>query len=70
MPAFTLFGSVLLRKEAWNARAGLGVALSLVGVIAVIVNGSVSALLSLRLNDGDLLFVAALACGVLYGLTG
>ncbi|PZM64969.1 DMT family transporter [Paenibacillus dendritiformis] len=70
MPAFTLLGSVLLRKEAWNPRAGLGVALSLVGVIAVIVNGSLSALLSLRLNYGDLLFVAALVCGVLYGLTG
>ncbi|WP_141434481.1 DMT family transporter [Bacillus sp. 03113] len=70
MPVFTMLGSVLFCKENWSNKSGIGLALSLMGVIIVIVKGSLSALVSLSFNLGDLLFVAALLCGVIYGLTG
>ena len=44
--------------------------LSLIGVIVVITSGSINTLMSLSFNKGDLLFIAALICGVLYSLTG
>lgn len=70
MPVFTMLGSVLFYKETWSHKSGVGLVLSLLGVIIVIVEGSLSALLSVSFNLGDLLFVAALICGVIYGLTG
>ncbi|WP_223069061.1 DMT family transporter [Paenibacillus caui] len=70
MPVFTMLGSVLFGKETWSTKSGIGLFLSLIGVVIVIVKGSLSALLALSFNLGDLLFVAALFCGVIYGLTG
>ncbi|WP_233147239.1 DMT family transporter [Paenibacillus selenitireducens] len=70
MPVFTMVGSVLFCKGNWNNKFGIGLSLSLMGVIIVIVKGSLSALSSLSFNLGDLLFVAALLCGVIYALTG
>lgn len=70
MPVFTTIGSVLLFKENWSNKFGLGLFLSLMGVVIVLVKGSFSALLSFSFNLGDLLFAAALLCGVIYGLVG
>lgn len=70
MPVFTALGSVLFLKESWSGRTGIGLLLTSIGVLIVITEGSLDALLFLSLNIGDLMFVAALICGVLYGLAG
>lgn len=70
MPVFTMLGAVILGKEKWNNKAGVGLAISMIGVIIVIVKGSFSVLFSLSYNLGDLLFVGALLCGVMYALMG
>lgn len=70
MPVFTMLGAVLLGKEKWNNKSGIGLALSMIGVIMVIVKGSLSNLFALSFNLGDILFVGALLCGVVYALIG
>ncbi|KMY31935.1 membrane protein [Lysinibacillus xylanilyticus] len=70
LPVFTMLGAVIFGKEKWNNKAGTGLALSMIGVIIVIVKGSLSDLFSLAFNLGDLLFVGALLCGVIYALMG
>ncbi|MCM3341870.1 DMT family transporter [Paenibacillus sp. MER TA 81-3] len=70
MPVFTALGAVLFLKESWSGRTGLGLILTSIGVLVVITEGSLDALLSSSLNIGDLMFVAALICGVLYSLAG
>lgn len=70
MPVFTMLGAVLLGKEKWNNKSGIGLALSMIGVIMVIVKGSLSNLFALSFNLGDILFVGALLCGVVYALMG
>lgn len=70
MPIFVTLGSILFLNEKWNSKVGISLLLSLIGVIIVITKGSLDMLLSLAFNVGDLLFLAALACGVIYGLVG
>ncbi|MFJ8517585.1 DMT family transporter [Lysinibacillus xylanilyticus] len=70
LPVFTMLGAVIFGKEKWNNKAGTGLALSMIGVIIVIVKGSFSDLFSLAFNLGDLLFIGALLCGVIYALMG
>lgn len=70
MPVFVTLGAILFFKESWSIKVGISLALSLVGVIVVITGGSMNILMSLSFNKGDLLFIAALTCGVLYSLTG
>lgn len=70
MPVFVSLGAILFLKEAWTGRLAISLFLSLLGVLAVITKGSISLLFSLSFNTGDLLFIAALACGVIYGLVG
>jgi len=70
MPVFVTLGAILLFKESWSIKVGISLILSLVGVIVVITSGSMHILMSLSFNKGDLLFIAALTCGVLYSLTG
>lgn len=70
MPVFTMLGAFILGKEKWNNKSGIGLALSMIGVIIVIVKGSFSDLFALSFNLGDILFVGALLCGVVYALMG
>ncbi|PIE95312.1 EamA family transporter [Bacillus fungorum] len=70
MPVFVTLGAILFFKESWSLKIGISLILSLIGVIVVITSGSVHKLMSLSFNNGDLLFIAALICGVLYSLTG
>ncbi|USG68103.1 DMT family transporter [Brevibacillus ruminantium] len=69
-PVFITLGAVLFLKEAWNKKLGIGLLLSLTGVFLVIINGSWETLVSFTFNTGDMLFLAALLCWVLYGLLG
>ncbi|NME97785.1 DMT family transporter [Aneurinibacillus aneurinilyticus] len=70
MPVFVTVGAVLFLKEAWSRTTALSLVLSLVGVVIVITKGSFNTISSLSFNVGDVLFLAALACGVAYGLLG
>ncbi len=70
MPVFVTLGAILFFKESWSIKVGISLMLSLIGVIVVITSGSINTLMSLSFNKGDLLFIAALICGVLYSLTG
>lgn len=70
MPVFVTLGAILFFKESWSIKVVISLTLSLVGVIVVITGGSMHILMSLSFNKGDLLFIAALTCGVLYSLTG
>ncbi|WP_459499295.1 DMT family transporter [Bacillus sp. C1] len=70
MPVFVTIGAVLFFKEPWSIKIAISLILSLIGVIVVITKGSLHILLAMSFNQGDLLFIAALACGVLYSLTG
>ena len=67
---FCNIGSNIIFKESWSIKVGISLILSLIGVIVVITSGSLDTLMSLSFNKGDLLFIAALICGVLYSLTG
>ncbi|KIV56866.1 hypothetical protein AM501_29435 [Aneurinibacillus migulanus] len=70
MPLFVTLGAVLFLRETWSSKIGISLVLSLIGVIIVITKGSLDTFLSLSFNKGDLLFIAALTCGVLYSLVG
>lgn len=69
-PVLITLGAVLFLKESWNKKLGIGLLLSLSGVLLVIVKGSWEAMTSLSFNAGDLLFLSALLCWALYGLIG
>lgn len=69
-PVFVTIGAFFFLKESWNTRIGVGLLLSLFGVILVIIKGSLQAFLSLKFNIGDLLLLGALVCWVTYGLIG
>lgn len=70
MPLFVSLGAILFFKEAWNSKLGISLALSFIGVVLVIAKGSLERLASLSFNEGDLLFIGALLCGVIYSLVG
>lgn len=70
MPLFVSLGAILFFKEAWNGKLGISLALSFIGVVLVITKGSLERLASLSFNEGDLLFIGALLCGVVYSLVG
>lgn len=69
-PVFITLGAVIFLDEKWNKGLGLGLVLSLVGVIVVISKGSLHTLLQLEFNTGDLLFIGGLICWVSHGLLG
>jgi drug/metabolite transporter (DMT)-like permease len=69
-PVLITLGAVIFLGEKGNKRLGLGLALSLLGVIVVISKGSIQTLLQLQFNTGDILFLCALVCWVAHGLLG
>ena len=70
MPLFVSLGAMLFFKERWSGKFGISLVLSFIGVVIVITKGSWHRLASLSFNEGDLLFLAALMCGVIYSLVG
>jgi drug/metabolite transporter (DMT)-like permease len=54
--------------EALSARQGLGVALSLLGVLAVVCRGDPAVLFGLRFSAGDLWILAAMVAWALYSV--
>lgn len=70
MPLFVALGAIVFFQEAWSGKLGISLMLSFIGVIIVITKGSIDSLVSLSFNQGDLLFLAALLCGIVYSLVG
>jgi len=69
-PVLMTLGAVLFLREEWNKRIGIGLSLSLGGVMVVISQGSFATILQLDFNRGDLLFIGGLICWVSHGLLG
>lgn len=59
IPVFVMVGSYLLYKERITVIQGLGVLVTLVGVVVVVTGGSFERLVTLTVNDGDLLMLIA-----------
>ena len=58
--------SRVLFGERWSARQALGVAISLGGVVAIVVRGELTALAGLQLNGGDLWVLFATLSWAIY----
>ncbi|MEC5424606.1 DMT family transporter [Virgibacillus sp. C22-A2] len=69
-PVLLTCGAVLFLGEVWNKQLGLGLVLSLLGVIIVISEGSLETIMRMEFNKGDLLFLGGLICWVIHGLLG
>lgn len=69
-PVFMTLGAVLFLKEKWSLRLGIGIGISLFGVVTVILKGSIQNLIMLSFNFGDLLFIGALIGWFTHGLLG
>ncbi len=68
MPVLIVLLSYLFFKETISLRQGLGIALSLVGVVIIIARGQLATLLALSLNGGDLLVLVAVASYAAYSV--
>jgi drug/metabolite transporter (DMT)-like permease len=62
MPVLIVVISYLLYREKLTGRQTIGVALSLAGALIIIIQGNPGILLSLSLNQGDLLIFMAVLC--------
>jgi drug/metabolite transporter (DMT)-like permease len=62
MPVLIVALSFLLFREKISGRQTLGVVLSLGGAMVIIVQGNINTLLSLSLNQGDILIFMAVVC--------
>ena len=69
-PVTTSLVAVLFLGERWSLRQGLGAVISAVGVLIVITRGDLSTLLSLSLNRGEMLLLAAVATWTTYAILG
>lgn len=69
-PVLLAAGAIVLLDEPKNKQLLIGIPLSLIGVLFVITEGSITTLLALNFNYGDLIFIGALICWTLHGLIG
>ena len=65
-PALIAVTSFIVFAERLSWRQVLGIAISLLGVLVVVIQGDVVALLALKFNSGDLLFLAATLIWAIY----
>lgn len=61
-PIITTTLSIIFLREKISKRALLGIAISFLGVLLIVTNGSLSMLVNLKLNIGDILMVIAVLC--------
>lgn len=60
-PLFVAIWSLMLLGIRLTLKQALGLLVSLLGVLAILLKGDIGALAAIRFNDGDLLFILALA---------
>lgn len=69
-PVTISLAAALFLGERWTGRQAVGVLLSMAGVLTIITRGDFSALLSLSLNKGELILLAAVATWTAYAILG
>ncbi|MGI9364568.1 MAG: DMT family transporter, partial [Rhizobiaceae bacterium] len=67
-PVLIILIEWLFRGRNIGWREAVGVSIALLGVIIIILKASLAALLSLKFNTGDLLFVASAICWAVYSV--
>lgn len=65
-PVFIVLFCVLIFRDHITARQWAGIAISIMGVLAVVLRGDFTMLADLSLNRGDLLVIAGMACWGVY----
>lgn len=65
-PIITTTLSIIFLRERISKRALLGIAISFLGVLLIVTNGSLSMLVNLKFNIGDILMVIAVLCFSIY----
>lgn len=65
-PLLIAFWSLVLFRDGLSGRQAVGIVISLSGVLLVLMRGEVANLLALRLNPGDVWFLAAMVLYALY----
>lgn len=66
IPILIIAINVVVLREPLRLRQGLGVAMSLAGVVAIVARGSLDTLLHLELNRGDLWVLAGITTWAIY----
>lgn len=66
IPVMIILLGVLFFKQRVSAKQMLGVAVSLVGVLAILTKGHLEALAALKFNQGDLIVLASMVLWALY----
>jgi len=66
IPVLIITIAVVFLRERLNAWQSIGILVSFTGVLMIVAQGSVEALLRLRLNSGDLWVLAAMLCWATY----
>ncbi len=69
-PSVIVIGSFLLFKEKMTKFQAAGLAVSLLGVCIILTRGSLTALLSIEYNRGDLLMLVAVVMWTIYTILG
>lgn len=69
-PVSTTLAAVIFLGEAWSKRLGLGMSLSLIGLLVVITGGSWETIRTLSFNTGDILLLGAVASWSIYSAAG
>lgn len=69
-PAIIVLFSSLLLKERISVRNGIGLIISLLGVLLVLTNGHLEQIFNLHFNQGDLLMLLAILVWTFYSIIG
>ncbi|ARU60969.1 EamA family transporter [Tumebacillus avium] len=69
-PVSTTLAAVIFLGEAWSKRLGLGMSLSLIGLLVVITGGSWETVRTMSFNTGDILLLGAVASWSIYSAAG
>ena len=67
-PAITALLTWLMFRDAVNWKQGIGIVIAGIGVLVIITRGDPLAVLSMRMNIGDLIMLAAIAFAALYNV--
>ncbi len=69
-PVSTTLAAVIFLGEAWSRRLGIGMTLSLIGLLVVITGGSFETVRSMSFNAGDLLLLGSVVSWSIYSTVG
>lgn len=67
-PVFVIIFERIFRNRPTNWREGIGIVISFAGIVSIVTRGSISELLALRFNPGDILVVGCTICWAIYSV--